>query len=158
MITLNKRFKTPVRKIFPRFIACRRLRIQGRCRKLLRLCWPLQVFFFLRHKSPSGAFSACARYKSMLHKLDQRSKPEHRAQSTWLPETRWAKGSVFGQEKMTNKRLSSVRDWQIFWVNLIKKCSRTSENSTEFEQISVSDQLKSLVEDTWNAYRLLAWL
>ena len=40
MITLNKRFKTPVRKIFPRFIACRRLRTQGRCRKLLRLCWP----------------------------------------------------------------------------------------------------------------------
>ena len=79
MITLNKRFKTPVRKIFPRFIACRRLRIQGRCRNLLRLCWPLQVFFSLWHKSPSGAFSACARYKSMLHKLDQRSKPEHRA-------------------------------------------------------------------------------
>ena len=42
MITLNKRFKTPVRKIFPRFIVCRRLRTQGRCRKLLRLCWPLQ--------------------------------------------------------------------------------------------------------------------
>ena len=40
MITLNKRFKTPVRKIFPRFIVCRRLRTQGRCRKLLRLCWP----------------------------------------------------------------------------------------------------------------------
>ena len=156
MITLNKRFKTPVRKIFPRFIACRRLRIQGRCRKLLRLCWPLQFFFFLCHKSPSGAFSACAIYKSMLPKL--RSAFQTRAQSTWLPETRWAKGSVFGQEKMTNKRLSSVRDWQIFWVNLIKKCSRTSENSTEFEQISVSDQLKSLVEDTRNAYRLLAWL
>ena len=30
MITLNKRFKTPVRKIFPRFILCRRLRTQGR--------------------------------------------------------------------------------------------------------------------------------
>ena len=41
MITLNKRFKTPVRKIFPRFIVCRRLRTQGRRRKLLRLCWPL---------------------------------------------------------------------------------------------------------------------
>ena len=31
MITLKKRFKTPVRKIFPRFIVCRRLRTQGRC-------------------------------------------------------------------------------------------------------------------------------
>ena len=41
MITLNKRFKTPVRKIFPRLIVCRRLRTQGRCRKLLLLCWPL---------------------------------------------------------------------------------------------------------------------
>ena len=45
MITLNKRFKTPVRKIFPRFIVCRRLRTQGRCRKLLRLCWPLHSYF-----------------------------------------------------------------------------------------------------------------
>ena len=44
MITLNKRFKTPVRKIFPRFIVCRRLRTQGRCRKLLRLCWPLHYW------------------------------------------------------------------------------------------------------------------
>ena len=43
MITLNKRFKTLVRKIFPRFIVCRRLRTQGRCRKLLRLCWPLHL-------------------------------------------------------------------------------------------------------------------
>ena len=43
MITLNKRFKTPVRKIFPRFIVCRRLQTQGRCRKLLRLCWPLHM-------------------------------------------------------------------------------------------------------------------
>ena len=43
MITLNKRFKTPVRKIFPRFIVCRRLRTQGRCRKLLWLCWPLHL-------------------------------------------------------------------------------------------------------------------
>ena len=43
MITLNKRFKTPVRKIFPRFIVCRRLRTQGRCRILLCLSWPLQV-------------------------------------------------------------------------------------------------------------------
>ena len=46
MITLNKRFKTPVRKIFPRFIVCRRLRTQGRCRKLLRLCWPLHKDLF----------------------------------------------------------------------------------------------------------------
>ena len=38
MITLNKRFKTPVRKIFPRFIVSPRLRAQGRCRKLLRMC------------------------------------------------------------------------------------------------------------------------
>ena len=43
MITLNKRFKTPVRKIFPRFIVCRRLRTKGCCRKLLRLCWPLHL-------------------------------------------------------------------------------------------------------------------
>ena len=52
MITLNKRFKTPVRKIFPRFIVCRRLRTQGRCRKLLRLCWPLHpglIFGILRY-------------------------------------------------------------------------------------------------------------
>ena len=44
MITLNKRFKTPVLKIFPHVIVRLRSRIQ-RCRcKLLRLCWPLQVF------------------------------------------------------------------------------------------------------------------
>ena len=43
MITLNKRFKAPVRKIFPRFTVCRRLRAQGRCRKLLRLCRPLHL-------------------------------------------------------------------------------------------------------------------
>ena len=44
MVTLNKRFKTPVRKIFPRFIVCRRLRTHGRCRKLLRLCWLLHYW------------------------------------------------------------------------------------------------------------------
>ena len=47
MITLNKRVKTPVRKIFPRSIVSPRLRIQG-CRKLLRLCWPLQLLFISR--------------------------------------------------------------------------------------------------------------
>ena len=41
MITLNKQFKTPVRKMFPRVIVCRRLQAQGRCRRLLRLCWPI---------------------------------------------------------------------------------------------------------------------
>ena len=52
VITLNKRFKTTVCKIFPRFIVCRRLRTEGRCRKLLRLCWPLnEVRPFLTSES-----------------------------------------------------------------------------------------------------------
>ena len=50
MITLKTRFKTPVRKIFPRFIVCRRLRTQGRCHKLLRLCWPLHMGSCCAHR------------------------------------------------------------------------------------------------------------
>ena len=53
MITLKKRFKTPVRKIFPRFIVCRRLRTQGRCHKLLRLCWPLHMGSCCAHRRVS---------------------------------------------------------------------------------------------------------
>ena len=57
MITLNKRFKTPARKIFPRFIVCRRLRSKGRCRKLLRLCWLLQKH--LQHENRKETEGIC---------------------------------------------------------------------------------------------------
>ena len=57
MIMLNKRFKTPVPKIFPRFIVCRRLRTQSRCRKLLRLCWPLQLSFTIGYQFFHSLFS-----------------------------------------------------------------------------------------------------
>ena len=38
-----------------------------------------QTLFFVWHKSPSGIFSPCTRYKSMLKKISALK------QSTWLP-------------------------------------------------------------------------
>ena len=107
----------------------------------------LLMFFVSPHKSPSGAFNTCPRYKSMC-KIGQHSKPEqlvawdtvskgicirciklsdHKNKFCHLlyAKTLYQMHTLFGKRWRAN--------W-VFWVNLIKKPSWSSEPPMEFEQ------------------------
>ena len=100
------------------------------------------------HKSPSRAFSAYARYKSMLRKIGQSSKPEHRAHGCLrhLYSVTIKDGE---QTVQFRQRLTNSSEWTLILevVSSQRNLNRVFLNS---------DQLKSLLKIL--AFSLLALL